>query len=98
MIAPILNTKKPPLLVQHILLYPWQGKRFSRREGSINIFLHIFYLQEREESKLSKKAQVTMEMASLRQADVTQDMASVNHNLSEVRRKYPSLRRPYLTY
>ena len=96
MIAPVLNTKKPPLLVQHVLLYPWQGKRFSRKEGSIN--LHIFYLQEREESKLSKKAQVTMEMASLRQADVTQDMASVNHNLSKVRRKCPSLRRPYLTY
>ncbi|XP_073255568.1 uncharacterized protein [Porites lutea] len=38
---------------------------------------------EREESKLSKKAQVTMEMASLRQADFTQDMASANHSFSE---------------
>ncbi|XP_073254702.1 uncharacterized protein [Porites lutea] len=38
---------------------------------------------EREESKLSKKAQVTMEMISLRQGDVTQDMAPATHSLSE---------------
>ena len=96
MIAPILNTKKPSLLVQYFLLYYWQGKPFRRKEETIN--LHIFHLQEREESKLSKKEQVTVEMASLRQADVTQDMASTNHNLFEVRRKCLSFRRPYLTY
>ena len=96
MIAPILNSKKPPLLVQYFLLYPWQGKRFRWKEKTIN--LHIFHLQEREESKLSKKAQVIIEMASLRQGDVTQYRASTYHNLSEVRRKCLSLRRSYLTY
>ena len=94
--APILDTKKLPLLVRYFLLYPWQGKRFLRKQKIIN--LHIFHLQERQESKLSKKAQVTIEMASLRQADVTQDMVSVNHNLSEVRGKYFSLRRPNFKY
>ena len=96
MIAPILDTKKLPLLVRYFLLYPWQGKRFRRKEKTIN--LHIFHLQERQESKLSKKAQVTIEMASLRQADVTQDMVSANHNLSEVRSRCLSLRQSYLTY
>ena len=50
------------------------------------------HAQEGQESKIStkakeKKTQVTMEMASLRQDDVTQDMASATHDLSDVRRK-----------
>ena len=59
-------------------------------DGRINpSSLHV---QEGQESKLStktkeKKTQVTMEMASLRQDDVTQDMASATHDLSDVRRK-----------
>ena len=65
-------------------------KRFRRKDGRIN--LSSLHVQERQESKLStkakeKKTQVTMEMASLRQDDVTQDMASATHDLSDVRRK-----------
>ena len=65
-------------------------KRFRRMDGRIN--LSSLHAQEGQESKIStkakeKKTQVTMEMASLRQDDVTQDMASATHDLSDVRRK-----------
>ena len=65
-------------------------KRFRRMDGRIN--LSSLHAQERQESRIStkakeKKTQVTMEMASLRQDDVTQDMASATHDLSDVRRK-----------
>ena len=59
-------------------------------DGRIN--LPSLHAQEGQESKIStkakeKKTQVTMEMASLRLDDVTQDMASATHDLSDVRRK-----------
>ena len=59
-------------------------------DGRIN--LSSLHVQEGQESKIStkakeKKTQVTMEMASLHQDDVTQDMASATHDLSDVRRK-----------
>ena len=59
-------------------------------DGRIN--LSSLHAQEGQESKIStkakeKKTQETMEMASLRQDDVTQDMASATHDLSDVRRK-----------
>ena len=65
-------------------------KRFRQKDGRIN--LSSLHVQEGQESKIStkakeKKTQVTMEMASLRQDDVTQDMASATHDLSDVRRK-----------
>ena len=65
-------------------------KRFRRMDGRIN--LSSLHAQEGQESKIStkakeKKTQETMEMASLRQDDVTQDMASATHDLSDVRRK-----------
>ena len=65
-------------------------KPFHRKERSIN--LSSLHTQEGRESKVStkakeKKTQVTMEMASLRQDDVEQDMASATHDLSDVRRK-----------
>ena len=65
-------------------------KPFHRKDGRIN--LSSLHAQEGQESKRKgkaeeKKTQVTMEMASLRQDDVTQDMASATHDLSDVRRK-----------
>ena len=53
-------------------------KPFHRKDGRIN--LSSLHAQEGQESKRKgkakeKKTQVTMEMASLRQDDVTQDMA-----------------------
>ena len=65
-------------------------KPFHRKDGRIN--LSSLHAQEGQESKIStkakeKKTQVTMEMASLRQDDVAQDMASATHDLSDVRRK-----------
>ena len=43
-----------------------------------------------------EQTHVTMEMTSLRQSDVTPDMASATDNLPEVRIKYLTYKRPRL--
>ena len=63
-------------------------KPFNRKDGRINLSsLHAQGGQESTTKAKEKNTQVTMEMASLRQDEVTQDMASATHDLSDVRRK-----------
>ena len=84
-IAPIQKHKETTTF-SHVL----PEKPFHRKDRRIN--LSSLHAQEGQESKVStkakeKKIQVTVEVDSLRQDDVTQDMASATHDLSDVRRK-----------